>query len=60
MKRHAVKEAALAVLLREGFDAPTAERLAGLIAHEPIPAGPKAKPSLEDIGGRRIPNLGRI
>jgi hypothetical protein len=55
MKRRAVKEAALAVLLREGFDSATAERLADLISHEPIPAGvkdadsrPPAPHSLED------------
>ena len=40
MKRARVKEAALAVLIREGFNAETAERLADLIAHEPIPAKP--------------------
>ena len=40
MKRARVKEAALAVLIREGFDAKTADRLAELIAHEPIPAKP--------------------
>jgi hypothetical protein len=39
MKRARVKEAALAVLLREGFDQELAERLADLIAHEPIPSG---------------------
>jgi len=48
MKRARVKEAALAVLIREGFNAETAERLADLIADEPIPAGPEEKPSLED------------
>ena len=48
MKRRAVKEAALAVLLREGFDSATAERLADLISHEPIPESLKTKPSLED------------
>jgi hypothetical protein len=36
MKRARVKEAALAVLIREGFDSETAKRLADLIAHEPI------------------------
>jgi hypothetical protein len=41
LKRARVREAALAVLAREGFDAETAERLADLISHEPIPAGPK-------------------
>jgi hypothetical protein len=40
MKRAPVKEVALAVLLREGFASGTAERLADLIAHEPIPARP--------------------
>jgi hypothetical protein len=39
MKRARVKEAALAVLLREGFNAETAERLADLIAHEPVQPG---------------------
>jgi hypothetical protein len=55
MKRRAVKKAALAVLLREGFDSATAQRLADLISHEPIPAGakvadsrPPALRSLED------------
>ena len=42
MKRARIREAALAVLLREGFDSETAERLADLIAHEPIPAGSKS------------------
>jgi hypothetical protein len=39
MKRARVREAALAVLLREGFNAETAKRLAELISHEPIPPG---------------------
>jgi hypothetical protein len=43
VKRARVKEAALAVLLREGFDAKTAERLADKIAHEPIPIAVKPK-----------------
>ena len=47
MKRARVKEAALAVLLREGFNSETAERLADLIAHEPIAIG--AKNSLEKL-----------
>jgi hypothetical protein len=41
MKRAVVKQVALAVLLREGFNTETAERLADLIAHERIPAEPK-------------------
>jgi hypothetical protein len=41
MKRARVKEAALEVLLREGFNSETAERLADLISHEPIPPSPK-------------------
>jgi hypothetical protein len=49
MKRARVKEAALAVLVREGFDAKTADRLAELIAHEPIPAKPSPeRPELEE------------
>jgi hypothetical protein len=47
MKRARVKEAALAVLIREGFNSETAERLADLIAHEPIPAKPKVADRLE-------------
>ena len=49
MKRARVKEAALAVLLREGFNSETAERLADLIAHEPISAKPKVAPGLERL-----------
>ena len=49
MKRARVKEAALAVLLREGFNSETAERLADLISHEPIPAKPKASPGIERL-----------
>jgi hypothetical protein len=48
MKRARVKEAALAVLLREGFNSETAARLADLIAHEPIPAKPE-RPGLERL-----------
>jgi hypothetical protein len=43
------KEAALAVLRREGFNSETAERLADLIAHEPISAKPKVAPGLERL-----------
>jgi hypothetical protein len=46
MKRARVKQAALAVLIREGINAETAERLADLIAHEPIPI--PAKPQGAD------------
>ena len=49
MKRARVKEAALAVLIREGFNAETAERLADLISHEPIPAKPPERPGLERL-----------
>ena len=49
MKRGRVKEAALAVLLREGFNPETAERLAGLISHEPIPAKPAERPQLDRL-----------
>jgi hypothetical protein len=52
MKRARVKEAALAVLLREGFNSETAERLADLIAHEPIAIGAKnsaERPGLEKL-----------
>ena len=33
--------------MREGFNSETAERLADLIAHEPIPAKPKVADRLE-------------
>jgi hypothetical protein len=49
VKRARVKEAALAVLIREGFNAETAERLAGLIAHEPIPPRPPERPGLDRL-----------
>jgi hypothetical protein len=47
MKRARVREAALAVLIREGFNPETAQRLADLISHEPIPAKPPERPGLE-------------
>jgi hypothetical protein len=49
MKRARVKEAALTVLLREGFNSETAERLADLISHEPISTMPPERPGLERL-----------
>jgi hypothetical protein len=49
MKRSRVKEAALAVLLREGFNSETGERLADRISREPISAKPPERPGLERL-----------
>ncbi|HEY1864718.1 MAG TPA: hypothetical protein VGG77_13770 [Roseiarcus sp.] len=49
MKRARVRQAARTVLLREGIDRARAERLADLIAAEPIPAEPRGRPGLERL-----------
>jgi hypothetical protein len=54
MKRARIREAALAVLLREGFDSETAKRLADLIAHEPVPIPAKAPEPDKPEGLERV------